>query len=228
MTFHTRWLLVLLGVVALATTVGAEPPVRLSEDGTVFLYRAQPGDLPGAVAERFGIRDLPAFLAANGIADPSRVASGHVYRIPNPLAERAFAAEARAAELGREAEAAGARARTRDAEVATLTAKLDALERRPASLARLARLWPWIQVLGVACVLLLVASGYVTYRSMRELREAEGHARRLTDELDQRRRVGLAERQESARRILDLENEVHALTLANARAAAHRRPTGTH
>jgi hypothetical protein len=226
MSFGTRWLFGLTAILALGTAVAAEPPVRLSEDGTEFLYRSQPGDLPGTVAERFGIRDLPAFLAANGIRDPSRVASGLVYRIPNPLAERAAVAEARAAALSDETEAARARARTLETEVAALTAKADELEQRSASLARVARLWPWVQVLGVLLVFGIAAAGYVAYRATDALGHAERYARRLADELDERRGAVLTERQKAERRILTLENEVRSLhaDLAHAR----RRPTGTH
>src|SRR6185436_21114738 len=121
MSRGTRWLLfALFAILALGTAMAAEPPVRLSDDGTAFLYRSQPGDLPGAVAERFGVRDLPAFLAANGISDATRVGSDHVYRIENPLAERALAAEARAVALNGEAEAARERAGTLEAEAAAL------------------------------------------------------------------------------------------------------------
>lgn len=210
----------------LGTGMAAEPPVRLSEDGTAFLYRSQPGDLPGTVAERFGVRDLPAFLAANGIRDPSRVASGLVYRIPNPLAERAAAAETRAAALSNETEAARGRARTLEAEVATLTAKADDLERRSAALARVARLWPWMQVLGVLLVLGIGAAGYVAYRATDALGHAERYARQLADDLEERRRLSLVERQKAERRVLTLEDEVRSLQqdLAHAR----RRPTGTH
>src|SRR5438477_10644384 len=83
-------------------TVGsaaAEPLFTLSEDGKTFLYRARPGDHPGVVAEMFGIpsRDVPAFLAANGISDATKVGAGFVYRIPNAaaraLAERTAALE---------------------------------------------------------------------------------------------------------------------------------------
>src|SRR5256712_13280979 len=81
-------------------TVGsaaAEPLFTLSEDGKTFLYRARPGDHPGVVAEMFGIpsRDIPAFLAANGISDATKVSAGFVYRIPHAaaraLAERTAA-----------------------------------------------------------------------------------------------------------------------------------------
>src|SRR5439155_21265473 len=79
----------------------AEPLFTLSEDGKTFLYRARPGDHPGGVAEMFGIsqRDVPAFLAANGISDATRVGAGFVYRIPNAAAR---ALVVRTATLGAE------------------------------------------------------------------------------------------------------------------------------
>src|SRR5436309_13631663 len=69
-------------------SAAAEPLFTLAEDGRTFLYRARPGDHPTAVAEMFGIpsRDLPTFLAANGITDPTRVGAGFTYRIPNTAA----------------------------------------------------------------------------------------------------------------------------------------------
>src|SRR5213596_576675 len=91
-------------------TVGsaaAEPLFTLSEDGKTFLYRARPGDHPGGVAEMFGIsqRDVPAFLAANGISDATRVGAGFVYRIPNAaaraLGDRTATLEAENARLKR-------------------------------------------------------------------------------------------------------------------------------
>lgn len=226
MPFSTRWIIGMIAIVAFGTAVAAEPPVRLSEDGTAILYRAQPGDSPGAVAERFGVRDLPAFLAANGISDPSRVATGHVYRIANPLAERAFAAETRAAALSTEAKTARARAQALESDVAALTAKSEDLERRSTALARLARLWPWTKLLLVVLGLGIGAAGYVAYRATDALGQAERYARQLAAELDERRRLSLAERQKTERRVLTLEDEVRSLQqdLAHAR----RRPTGTH
>ena len=228
MSVGARWFSAVIAILAVGTAMAGEPPLRLSDDGTAFLYQAQPGDLPGAVAERFGVRDVPQFLAANGIKDPTRVATGHVYRITNPLADRAFAAEARVETLAHEAEAAGTRTRALEAEVATLTAKADDLERRSAALSHLARLWPWAQGLGVVLVLGIGAAAYVAYRSMGELRQAERYTRQLAEDLDERRRGALAERQASARRILHLEDQARALELEVARSAAHRRPTGTH
>src|SRR5947207_11186303 len=93
----------------LAVGSAAEPLFTLSEDGKTFLYRARPGDHPGVVAEMFGIpsRDVPAFLAANGISDATKVSAGFVYRIPNAaaraLAERTAALEGENTRLKRTA-----------------------------------------------------------------------------------------------------------------------------
>lgn len=228
----TRWLpATLLLAIAIGTATAAEPPVQLSDDGAVILYRAQPGDLPGAVAERFGIAatELPAFLAANGITDPTRVSAGHVYRIANPLATRAADAETRATALGADLEAARSEAHALAAQVTTLTARADAFEKRSAQLERLARVWPWLQLLGIVLLLALAATGYVAYQAAGRTRSAESYARALTDQLDERRRAALAERQAAARRILSLEEHVQSLEheLAPLRPV-HRRPTGTH
>jgi hypothetical protein len=227
----TRWLLAVSVTLSVGAATAGEPPVGLSDDGTVIVYRAQPGDMPGAIAERFGIgaADLPAFLAANGISDATRVAAGHVYRIPNPLAARATAAEARAAALTAEADAARIEARSLAADVARLTARAEELEQSSAHLARLARLWPWIELLGLVLVAALAVTGYAAHQSAAHARAAERYAGGLADQLDERRRGALAERQASARRILNLEEQVRALEreLTPLRPV-HRRPTGTH
>src|SRR5207247_10781422 len=67
----------------------AEAPLFTTEDGgRTFVYHSRPGDRPSGVAAMFGIQpnDLPGFLAANGISDPTRVSSNFVYRIPNGAA----------------------------------------------------------------------------------------------------------------------------------------------
>ena len=86
----------------------AEAPLFSTEDGgRTFVYRSRPGDHPSGVAAMFGVppNDLPAFLAANGINDPTRVASGFVYHIPNAsareLSERIGALERDNARLTR-------------------------------------------------------------------------------------------------------------------------------
>ena len=201
-------------------TVGsaaAEPLFTLSEDGKTFLYRARPGDHPGVVAEMFGIptRDVPAFLAANGISDATKVAAGFVYRIPNAaaraLAERAAALEADNARLKRAAgdEKAASERLAHAAEDARAEKAL--AESRATRLAGLERLWPWAKA---ALTLLLAAAAGAFYTAVAALRrrtEAEGYARSLANDLEEKRKTTLAERQESARHILDLEQRIRTL-----------------
>jgi len=201
-------------------TVGsaaAEPLFTLSEDGKTFLYRARPGDHPGVVAEMFGIpaRDLPAFLAANGISDATKVAAGFEYRIPNAaaraLAERAAALEADNARLKRAAgdEKAASERLAHAAEDARAEKAL--AESRATRLAGLERLWPWAKA---ALTLLLAAAAGAFYTAVAALRrrtEAEGYARSLANDLEEKRKTTLAERQESARHILDLEQRIRTL-----------------
>jgi len=201
-------------------TVGsaaAEPLFTLSEDGKTFLYRARPGDHPGVVAEMFGIpaRDLPAFLAANGISDSTKVAAGFEYRIPNAaaraLAERAAALEEDNARLKRAAgdEKAASERLAHAAEDARAEKAL--AESRATRLAGLERLWPWAKA---ALTLLLAAAAGAFYTAVAALRrrtEAEGYARSLANDLEEKRKTTLAERQESARHILDLEQRIRTL-----------------
>jgi len=227
----TRWFPLALVALAAGTVLAADPPARLSDDGAVILYRAQPGDSPGAIAERFGIpaADVPSFLTANGITDPSKLAAGHLFRIPNPLASRATAAEARAEKLGTDADAARSEARDLKAQVATLTARADQLERRSARLVTLARMWPWLQLVGGFLIAALGIAAWIAYQSANRMRVADRYARELTVQVEQGRRGALAERQASARRILDLEEEVRGLEREVAPLrTVHRRPTGTH
>src|SRR5881397_3396728 len=94
-------------VLTLAVSAGAEPLFGVTDDGRTFLYHARPGEHPGLVAEMFGIpqHDVPAFLAANGITDPTRVGAGFTYRIPNvparALADRVGSLEQENARLQR-------------------------------------------------------------------------------------------------------------------------------
>jgi len=195
----------------------ADPVFTLSEDGKTFLYRARPGDHPGVVAEMFGIstRDLPAFLAANGISDATKVGAGFVYRIPNAaaraLAERTASLEAENARLKRaegeqKAEAERLAHAADDARAETKLA-----QERATRLARLEDLWPWVKP--ILALLLAVAAGalYTAVAAMRRRAEAERYARTLATELDEKRRTSLGERQENSRRILDLEQRIRAL-----------------
>jgi len=207
-------LLVLCGIAGGRPAIAAEPVFTLSEDGGTFLYRARPGDLPSTVAEMFGIpsQDVPAFLSANGIKDPTRVGTGFVYRIPNAaaraLAERKTALEQDNARLGRaladEKERTKTLGRTADEAKAAAT---DA-EERAAHLARMETFWPWLQAALVVLVLVAAGAAYTAFAAMRRQAQSEVYARTLAKDVDEKRKVALAERQESARRILDLENRL--------------------
>ncbi len=195
----------------------AEPLFTLAGDGKTFLYRARPGDNPGAVAEMFGIppREVAAFVAANGISDTTKVGAGFVYRVPNEaaraLAERTATLEGENATLARTAgeEHTEAQRLARAAEDAR-TEKARA-ESRAVQLARLERIWPWAKALLV--LLLAVAAGafYTAVAAMRRRAEAERYARTLASELEEKRKAALTERQESARRVIDLEQRVRTL-----------------
>lgn len=216
----------------LASAVSAEPSFTISDDGASFIYKAKPGDQPGTVATMFGVatRDLPAFLAANDITDPTKVGIGHVYRIPNPLAAHAAEADAKAAALDREV--GDLRARTeavaRDLEAAR-TAAAEA-ERHVARLARLERLWPLVSIVGMLLVIAAGALGWIAFTALRKTDDAERRARALADELEEKRRAALAVRQQAAKRQLDLEARVHDLELQLAAEPARpvrRSPAGT-
>ncbi len=197
--------------------VAVRTKASTSEDGKTFLYRARPGDHPGVVAEMFGIpsRDVPAFLAANGISDATKVGAGFVYRIPNAaaraLAERTVALEGENTRLKRTAgeEAAKAEHLARAAEEAR--AEKARADSRATQLARLERLWPWAKA--TLTLLLAAAAGalYTALAALRRRAESERYTHSLANELEEKRKAALAERQESARHILDLEQRIRTL-----------------
>jgi len=213
---------VLIGVVAVASVLSgialaADRLFTLSDDGQTFLYKARPGDQPGAVAEMFGIHPdgVPAFLTFNGISDPTKVGTGFTYRIPNAalraLSQRASALEADNARLTKELhdlkQSVGGLTRERD-EARAASAES---ETRAARLSRIQTLWP---VLQAAIVLLALVAGAlvgVAVAALRRRAQADRYARGLATELDDRRKVTMAERQESARHVLDLENRIRTL-----------------
>ena len=215
----------------IGTARAEDPPFALSEDGTVFVYSARPGDQPGAIARRFGVpaKDVPGFLVANGIADPMRGAIGQVLRIPNPLASRAAEAAARVDVLEREGSELRSRVETLESELGAARARATEVVERAGRLARLERLWALAQ--GLVALLLLTVGwvAWVALTAARKLVESETYVHTLQLELDDQRRRALAERQEAAKRILDLQAQAHDLTtqLGSARASL-KRPTGTH
>jgi hypothetical protein len=195
----------------------AERLFALSEDGRTFEYRARPGDHPTAVALMFGLgdEDIPAFLAANGITDPTRVGAGFVYRVPNravdALAKRATALEGENARLTRDAREVTTRIRSLEREAREAHAGAAAAEAQAARAERIQTLWPAAQAAVVGLLIVAVGALAIATAALRRQRRADRYARTLAAELEEKRRTGLAERQESSRRILDLEARVRTL-----------------
>ncbi|TMB55316.1 MAG: hypothetical protein E6J56_08815 [Deltaproteobacteria bacterium] len=205
-------------VLFLAGARAAEAPLFTTEDGgQTFVYHSRPGDRPSGVAAMFGIspNDLPGFLAANGISDPTRVSSNFVYRIPNgaarELSDRVTALERDNARLTRALGEAADRGDTLTKEAHRASETAAAAEARAAQLANAERWWLTAQILIVLLVLALAGTGAVTVAALRRQRQAERFARTLAHEAEEKRRTTLAERQESGRRILELESKVKEL-----------------
>jgi len=213
---HRNRRIVALTVLLLASVVSSSwsvPPFEFADQGRIFIYRARPGEAPAAVAEGFGTPEggLPAFLAATGIRDATRVPLGFEYRMPNPLAPRLDAVQAERERLDRVL-------RTRTAHVAELERTLgevraqaafsEAKERR---LATLETRWP-IGMAALVVALLGLAGALWTARiAVQRLAGAERHARALAHELEARRRTDLTARQEADRRVIELEGRLRRL-----------------
>jgi hypothetical protein len=217
---HPRRIVIELAALAMIVAIrpaAAERLFTLSEDGGTFLYRARPGDHPTGVAEMFGVPEegVPAFLAANKIDDPTRVGTGFVYRVPNAavyeLNQRVKTLESDNARLTRDLAEARTRVGELTHEASDARATYESAEARAARLTRLESTWPWARALIVLLALATAGAGAVAGAAMRRQRQAERYARTLAAELDERRRVALAERQESAKRVLDLETRVRGL-----------------
>ena len=222
------WLATILALSIGATAI-AEPLFTLTDDA--FLYRSRPGESPSTVATMFGIGPdaLPAFLKANGISDATRVPAGHVYRIPSPFAARAQSAEASAQALQRELAATRTRSDALERELASARETANEAAARAERLARYESSW-WIAVgLGTLLTLLLVGAVIVAARALRQAERAGQYAHALADELEEKRKRHLTERQDAARRILDLEAEVQQLKARREfvmPAAGRRAPGG--
>jgi LysM domain-containing protein len=211
----TRHVVLLLaaGALAVGTARAADPAFGLTEDGSAFVYRARPGDTPSSLAEMFGIPPdaVPAFLRANGITDPTRIATGHVFRIPNTVLPRAQAAEARVQGLERDLASARTRAGSLERDLASARdAAADATDRAD-RLARYAWMWRFAAGLGVLLAIALGLTVTIAVGAVRTEQRAEHYARALADELEEKRKRGLTERQEAQRHILDLEAQVQRL-----------------
>ena len=213
---HRDHKVVAFAVLLLAATVSpalSAPLFELADDGRTFLYRARPGEPPAAVAQSFGVPEdgLPAFLAASGIRDATRVPLGFEYRIPNPLGPRL---EALAGEIERLDHALTARtARVTELErtleeVRAQAAFTEAKERR---LAALETRWPVAVTALVVALLALAGALWVARLSVHRLTGVEHRAQALAHELEERRRADLAERQEAGRQIMELGNRLRQL-----------------
>ena len=226
-TITQRFVLLAAWAFSIGAALAAEPPFTLTEDGSAFLYRARPGDNPGTVAAMFGIRpeDVPAFLAANGIGDATRIQTGQLFRIPNPLATRAERAENKAQALAREVGELRARNASADHDLSEARQHATAASDRADQLARFAWLYRVAVGIGALLAVGLGLSVAIASNAVRMRQRGEHYARTLADELEEKRRRGLAERQESAKHILDLEAHVQQLTakVASLTASPGRR-----
>ena len=232
MWLDTRWLAVSIVALSLGTALASEPSLGLSDDGTVILYRAEAGDLPGVIAERFGIAptDLRRF------SPPTASATRRGFRAvtsPHSQSAAARAAEAEARAGGLTTDLASARRRGRGPHDAGDDAR--GTQRRahaPHDPSRAPR--PDLAV-------------GTSRRHRARPRGRRGRLRRLPvgdatagdralrarasrrPARTERRRGALAERQAASRRELDLESALRDREheLASYRPA-RARPTGTH
>jgi hypothetical protein len=225
----TRPTIVVLALVAAATVARAEPLFELEDGGQTFLYRARPGDHPGRVAEMFGIPadGVPALLKSNGIKDDTQIGSGFVYRVPN-FAARALASQLDDLRGERDRLAAEAATSAHRADAAAREARADrdaasAATARAARSQRLERLWPFMQLALVLLAITAAAVFTVARTAVSRQRQADRYAKTLATELEDRRKASMAERQESARHVLDLEQRIRTLESQ----VAPRRPATT-
>ncbi len=189
------------------------PGVELADGGCTIVYRARPGDTPTALAQALGVpmAQLDALLAARGIRDASRVPVGFEYRVPNPLAARAEAAERRAAELERQVAAAEARAGDVERQLGGVQRVDELRADQRQRLAQLEGRWRLAFWAIVGLSLALAIAGAAVAIAQRRERGATHYARTMAHELEEKRRSGLAERQQSARHIVELEDRVRQL-----------------
>jgi hypothetical protein len=200
----------LAGVVSSSWSV---PPFEFTDSGRTFIYRARPGEAPAMVAEGFGVPEdgLPAFLAATGIRDATRVPLGFEYRMPNPLRARLDTLEAERDHLDRDLRARTARVAELERSLGEVRAQAAFSEAKERRLASFEAQWP-IGVTTLVVVLLgLLGALWTAHLAVQRLAAAERHAHALAHELEARRRTDLAARQEADRRIIELEGRLRQL-----------------
>lgn len=188
----------------------ALPNIDVLANGRVITYRTQPGDTPAAVAAQLGVPpdELRDFLSAAGISDPTRVPAGFTYRLPHPAVAQLDAAlanngallstitalESDAATTTYALETARAEA-LRNADAVAIAARLTARNRLAVG-----------ALLGA--LLLAVAAVVATNKVVQQERVTAKQLQELMRDLENKRQAWLLERQQSARRILNLETEL--------------------
>lgn len=208
---HTKSLLAVIVAVGLGTGAAlAAPAVELADGGATIVYRAQAGDTASAIATALGVppEQLAAFLRANGVRDAERIPLGFAFRVPNPAITRATAAEARAVAAEKERTALAAQLRAAERALAVAREGATFIEADRARLATLETRWSVALWALVAGGVLLAGALAVTGAALRRERRASAWARALSLDLDEKRRQALAERQQSARRIVELEDRL--------------------
>jgi len=208
-----------LGIPALVLVYSAVAGVTnatdsaLTDEGRTIVYTSRKWETPASVAEKFGVapEDVPAFLEANGITRTTNLKDPIKYRIPNPLVRREQHAEERATTA--EHELAVARERTTDLEgrVETSAGKVRTAEEARAQLVTIEHYWPILRVVAALLAIALLGVGWFAFSLTMRLQGSQKQVRVLIDELEDKRHGNLAERQESARKILTLENRVREL-----------------
>jgi len=212
-----RPMIVALALLAVAATARAQPLFELEDGGQTFVYRARPGDHPGRIAEMFNIPvdRVPDLLKSNGIKDPTQIGSGFAYRIPNQAA-RELADQLDALRSERDRAVADMKAATARADTIANESRADkeaaaAATARADRSARLERFWPFMQAALIIFGLMAAAAVFIVRTTMNRQRTADRYAKTLATELEERRKASMAERQESGRHVLDLEQRIRTL-----------------
>jgi hypothetical protein len=197
----------------IADAGAGQPGVEVTDGGRTIIYRARPGDTPSGVAQALGVpsAEIDTQLATKGITDASRVPVGFAYRVTNPLVTGIDAAERRIAELEGQLESAATHAGSAERQLAAVQREDQLVLEQRLRLGQLEGRWllaRWA-ILGLAVALSI--AGAVAAIARRRERGARRFARSMAHELEDKRRSSLADRQQSARRIVELEDRVREL-----------------